>query len=318
MTKPHVICLYGPTAAGKTGLAIALTQHLPCDIISVDSALIYRGMDIGTAKPTAEELAQAPHRLIDICDPAESYSAAQFAADARREIDNIIAAGRIPLLVGGTMLYFKALLEGMSKLPEADAAIRAQLTRELEQKGSEALHTELRQVDPQSAQRIHPNDPQRLLRALEVYRISGKTISELTEARHGALPYPIIQIAVAPSDRAVLHDRIALRFRQMVEQGFIDEVEQLRQRSDLHIDLPSIRCVGYRQAWQYLDGEFDFEEMINRGIFATRQLAKRQLTWLRKWPGIHWLETESPTLVQDALAICAKPAQLFTQSDLEN
>ncbi|PHR64228.1 tRNA (adenosine(37)-N6)-dimethylallyltransferase MiaA [Pseudidiomarina marina] len=318
MTKPHVICLYGPTAAGKTGLAIALTQHLPCDIISVDSALIYRGMDIGTAKPTAEELAQAPHRLIDICDPAESYSAAQFAADARREIDNIIAAGRIPLLVGGTMLYFKALLEGMSKLPEADAAIRAQLTRELEQKGSEALHTELRQVDPQSAQRIHPNDPQRLLRALEVYRISGKTISELTEARHGALPYPIIQIAVAPSDRAVLHDRIALRFRQMVEQGFIDEVEQLRQRSDLHIDLPSIRCVGYRQAWQYLDGEFDFEEMINRGIFATRQLAKRQLTWLRKWPGVHWLETESPTLVQDALAICAKPAQLFTQSDLEN
>ncbi|GAB3288402.1 tRNA (adenosine(37)-N6)-dimethylallyltransferase MiaA [Pseudidiomarina andamanensis] len=318
MNKPYVICLYGPTAAGKTGLAIALTQHLPCDIISVDSALIYRGMDIGTAKPTVEELAQAPHRLINICDPAESYSAAQFAADARREIDSIIAAGRIPLLVGGTMLYFKALLEGMSKLPEADATIRAQLTQELEQKGSEALHAELQQIDPQSAQRIHPNDPQRLLRALEVYRISGKPISELTAERHGALPYPIIQMAVAPSDRAVLHERIALRFRQMVEQGFIEEVEQLRQRSDLHIDMPSIRCVGYRQAWQYLDGEFDFEEMINRGIFATRQLAKRQLTWLRKWPDVHWLETESPTLVQQALAICAEPPKLFTQNNLEN
>ncbi|RZQ56056.1 tRNA (adenosine(37)-N6)-dimethylallyltransferase MiaA [Pseudidiomarina tainanensis] len=318
MTQPHVICLYGPTAAGKTGLAIALTKHLPCDIVSVDSALIYRGMDIGTAKPTAEELAQAPHRLINICDPAENYSAAQFAADARREIDQIIAAGRIPLLVGGTMLYFKALLEGMSKLPEADAAIRAELNQQLEQQGLEALHAELQKIDPTSAQRIHPNDPQRLLRALEVYRISGKTLTELTATRDGALPYPIIQMAVAPSDRAVLHERIALRFRQMVEQGFLNEVEALRRRSDLHIDLPSIRCVGYRQAWQYLDGDYDYEEMINRGIFATRQLAKRQLTWLRKWPGVHWLDTESPTLVTDALAICAKPTQLFTQNNLEN
>ncbi|OZB04629.1 MAG: tRNA (adenosine(37)-N6)-dimethylallyltransferase MiaA [Idiomarina sp. 34-48-12] len=196
--------------------------------------------------------------------------------------------------------------------------MRAQLTQELEHKGSEALHAELQRIDPSSAQRIHPNDPQRLLRALEVYRISGKTITELTAERYGALPYPIIQIAVAPSDRAVLHERIALRFRQMVEQGFIDEVEHLRQRSDLHIDLPSIRCVGYRQAWQYLDGEYDFEEMINRGIFATRQLAKRQLTWLRKWPDVHWLETESPTLVRQALAICAKPPKLFTQNNLEN
>ncbi|WP_417659399.1 tRNA (adenosine(37)-N6)-dimethylallyltransferase MiaA [Pseudidiomarina sp.] len=318
MNEPFVICLYGPTAAGKTGLAIALTQQLPCDIISVDSALIYRGMDIGTAKPTAEELAQAPHRLIDICDPAESYSAAQFAADARREIDAIIAQGRIPLLVGGTMLYFKALLEGMSQLPEADEGIRQQLGRELEQGGSAKLHSELAAIDPVSAARIHPNDPQRLMRALEVYRISGQTLTDLTAARHGALPYPLIQIAVAPRDRATLHQRIELRFRQMVEQGLLIEVEQLRQRSDLHVDLPAIRCVGYRQAWQYLDGDYDYEEFIDRGIFATRQLAKRQLTWLRKWPGVQWLESESPNLLEQAIELCAQQPQLFAQGSLEN
>lgn len=317
MSQPHVICLYGPTAAGKTGLAIALTQHLPCDIISVDSALIYRGMDIGTAKPNAAELAQAPHRLIDICDPAESYSAAQFAADARREIDDIIARGRIPLLVGGTMLYFKALLEGMSQLPQADAVIRATLNQELEQRGGQALHDELATIDATSAARIHPNDPQRLIRALEVYRITGMTLTELTAERHGALPYPIIQLAVAPSDRAVLHERIALRFRQMIEQGFLDEVEKLRRRSDLHLDLPALRCVGYRQAWQYLDGEFSYDEMIDRGIFATRQLAKRQLTWLRKWPSVHWLDTEADDLVEQALAYCKQSPQLFTQASLE-
>lgn len=315
---PFVICLYGPTAAGKTGLAIALTQHLPCDIISVDSALIYRGMDIGTAKPTAEEQAQAPHRLIDICDPSQSYSAAQFAADALREIDAIIAQGRIPLLVGGTMLYFKALLEGMSSLPEANPNIRAQLQHELETQGAAALHQQLQQVDPTSATRIHPNDPQRLLRALEVYRISGQTMTELTQQRHGALPYPVIQMAIAPSDRNVLHERIALRFRQMLEQGFLDEVKQLRQQSDLHLDLPALRCVGYRQAWQYLDGEFDYDEMVDRGIFATRQLAKRQLTWLRKWPGVHWLETDEANLLAHALEICAGEPQLFTELALEN
>ncbi|WP_417664179.1 tRNA (adenosine(37)-N6)-dimethylallyltransferase MiaA [Pseudidiomarina donghaiensis] len=316
--QPFVICLYGPTAAGKTGLAIALTQHLPCDIISVDSALIYRGMDIGTAKPTAAEQAQAPHRLIDICEPSESYSAAQFAADARREIDAIIARGRIPLLVGGTMLYFKALLEGMSKLPEANPEIRAQLQQELEVQGAAALHQQLQQIDPVSAERIHQNDPQRLLRALEVYRISGKSLTELTQQRHGALPYPVIQMAIAPSDRKVLHERISLRFRQMLEQGFLDEVKRLRQQSDLHLDLPALRCVGYRQAWQYLDGEFDDNELIDRGIFATRQLAKRQLTWLRKWPGVHWLETDADNLVEQALAICAGEPELFTQVALEN
>lgn len=317
MTEPYVICLYGPTAAGKTGLAIALTQHLPCDIISVDSALIYRGMDIGTAKPTAAELAQAPHRLIDICDPAESYSAAQFAVDARRHIDEIVSAGRIPLLVGGTMLYFKALLEGMSQLPEADPQVREQLNQRLQQQGSEALHQELAQCDPVSAARIHPNDPQRILRALEVYLITNTTLTELTAQRHGALPYPIIQLAVAPSDRSVLHERIALRFRQMLDQGLIDEVTHLRLRSDLHLDLPSMRCVGYRQVWQYLDGDLTYNEMINRGIFATRQLAKRQLTWLRKWPDVHWLDSEAPDLVEQARTYCQQPAKIFTQIGLE-
>lgn len=317
MTEPYVICLYGPTAAGKTGLAIALTQHLPCDIISVDSALIYRGMDIGTAKPTAAELAQAPHRLIDICDPAESYSAAQFAVDARRHIDEIVSAGRIPLLVGGTMLYFKVLLEGMSQLPEADPQVREQLNQRLQQQGSEALHQELAQCDPVSAARIHPNDPQRILRALEVYLITNTTLTELTAQRHGALPYPIIQLAVAPSDRSVLHERIALRFRQMLDQGLIDEVTHLRLRSDLHLDLPSMRCVGYRQVWQYLDGDLTYNEMIDRGIFATRQLAKRQLTWLRKWPDVHWLDSEAPDLVEQARTYCQQPAKIFTQIGLE-
>lgn len=313
MNEPYVICLYGPTAAGKTGLAIALRQQLPVEIISVDSALIYRGMDIGTAKPTAEELAQAPHRLIDICDPAESYSAAQFASDARRHIDDIIAAGRIPLLVGGTMLYFKALLEGMSKLPEADPQLRQQLQVRLAQQGNDALHAELAHIDPQSAQRIHPNDPQRLLRALEVYYVSGKTLTELTKERHGALPYPVVQLAVAPQDRKVLHDRIAFRFRQMVEQGLLTEVEVLRQREDLHLDLPALRCVGYRQAWQYLDGEFDRATFLDKGIFATRQLAKRQLTWLRKWPGVKWFDSLDPQLTEHALRYCQQVPGNFTR-----
>ncbi len=319
MNQPGVICLYGPTAAGKTGLAIELCRQLPCDIISVDSALIYRGMDIGTAKPTAAELAQAPHRLIDICDPAESYSAAQFARDARSHIDGIIEKGRIPLLVGGTMLYFKALLEGMSQLPEADPAIRQQLQALLEEQGSDYLHSQLQLVDPVSAARIHPNDPQRLIRALEVWRSSGHSLTELSQQRRGALPYPVWQLAVAPPDRAILHERIALRFQQMMEQGLLDEVKALRARPDLHLDLPALRCVGYRQVWQYLDGEFDYAEMIDRGIFATRQLAKRQLTWLRKWPGVHWLNSEAGDLVEQALAYCHTPPTQFADlADLKS
>ncbi|WP_417682882.1 tRNA (adenosine(37)-N6)-dimethylallyltransferase MiaA [Pseudidiomarina aquimaris] len=312
MSQPYVICLYGPTAAGKTGLAIELSQQLGADIISVDSALIYRGMDIGTAKPTAAELARAPHRLIDICDPAERYSAAQFALDARREIESILAAGRIPLLVGGTMMYFKTLLEGMSKLPEAEPAVREKLTRRLNDEGSEALHAELSRIDPTSAARIHPNDPQRLIRALEVYEISGRSLTELSQTRSGALPYPAVQIAVAPLDRKVLHERIALRFRQMLEQGFLDEVKALRARGDLHLDLPALRSVGYRQAWQYLDGDIDYETMVDKGIFATRQLAKRQLTWLRKWHDVRWFDSLAPDLVEQVLGYCREAQQNFT------
>lgn len=312
MSQPYVICLYGPTAAGKTGLAIELSQQLGADIISVDSALIYRGMDIGTAKPTAAELARAPHRLIDICDPGERYSAAQFALDARREIESILAAGRIPLLVGGTMMYFKTLLEGMSKLPEADPAVREKLTQRLNDEGSEALHAELSRIDPTSAARIHPNDPQRLIRALEVYEISGRSLTELSQTRSGALPYPAVQIAVAPLDRKVLHERIALRFRQMLEQGFLDEVKALRARGDLHLDLPALRSVGYRQAWQYLDGDIDYETMVDKGIFATRQLAKRQLTWLRKWHDVRWFDSLAPDLVEQVLGYCREAQQNFT------
>ncbi|MDN7125522.1 tRNA (adenosine(37)-N6)-dimethylallyltransferase MiaA [Pseudidiomarina sp. 1APP75-32.1] len=313
MSEPFVICLYGPTAAGKTGLAIELSQRLDADIVSVDSALIYRGMDIGTAKPTAAELAQAPHRLIDICDPAERYSAAQFALDARREIEAIIAAGRTPLLVGGTMMYFKTLLEGMSELPEADPDVRAELTERLAQEGSQSLHEELRQVDPVSAARIHPNDPQRLIRALEVYRLSGKSLTALSQTRTGALPYPVLQIAVAPADRKVLHERIEMRFRQMLQEGFVDEVKQLRQRHDLHLDLPALRCVGYRQVWQYLDGEYDEATMIDKGIFATRQLAKRQLTWLRKWPGVKWFDSLAGDLPEKVVSYCQQEPENFTR-----
>lgn len=313
MSEPYVICLYGPTAAGKTGLAIELSERLGADIISVDSALIYRGMDIGTAKPNAQELARAPHRLINICDPAERYSAAQFATDAKREIEAILAKGRIPLLVGGTMMYFKTLLEGMSQLPEADETVRQKIVERLEQQGSEALHAELQAVDPTSAARIHPNDPQRLIRALEVYAISGKSLTELTQTRAGALEYPVIQLAVAPLDRKVLHERIALRFEQMLEQGFLDEVKALRQRDDLHLDLPAMRSVGYRQAWEYLDGDIDYATMVDKGIFATRQLAKRQLTWLRKWPGVRWFDSLAPDLVEQALAFCREVPENFTR-----
>lgn len=311
---PHVICLYGPTAAGKTGLAIELTKRLPCDIISVDSALIYRGMDIGTAKPTADELAQAPHRLINICDPAQSYSAAEFARDAKGEIESIVAAGRIPLLVGGTMLYFKALLEGMSKLPSADTELRATLQQRLDLEGAAVLHRELQQIDPVSAERIHPHDPQRLLRALEVYHSTGQSLTALTQERSGALAYPVLQLAVTPQQRSTLHQRIEQRFRLMVEQGLIAEVESLRARSDLHLDLPALRCVGYRQVWQYLDGDFGWDEMIDRGIFATRQLAKRQLTWLRKWPGVEWLDGETDDLIEQAFAYCQTEPTVFTKS----
>ena len=288
---PTVIFLMGPTASGKTALAIELAKRLPCDIISVDSALVYRGMDIGTAKPTAEEQAKAPHRLLDLIDPIESYSAADFRRDALREIESIVVQGRIPLLVGGTMLYYKALLEGLSPLPAADPLIRQAIETEAAQVGWDALHQQLQHIDPVSAARIHQNDPQRLSRALEVYRITDKTLTELTQTKGEQLPYRTLQFAIAPTDRELLRQRIAERYKLMLSQGFEQEVRSLYQRGDLNADLPSIRCVGYRQMWEYLDGQLSYDEMVYRGIVATCQLAKRQMTWLRGWENVTWLET---------------------------
>ncbi|OBX02924.1 tRNA (adenosine(37)-N6)-dimethylallyltransferase MiaA [Gallibacterium genomosp. 1] len=306
--KPLALFLMGPTASGKTGLALQLAKKIPCEIISVDSALIYRGMDIGTAKPTTEELAIAPHHLIDIKDPAESYSAADFRNDALTLMQKIAAKGKIPLLVGGTMLYYKALLEGLSPLPQANAEIRTQIEKQAEQIGWQGLHQQLAVIDPQSAQRIHPNDPQRINRALEVYYLTGKSLTELTEQKGEPLPYQLLQFAITPKERAILHQRIELRFQQMLEQGFQQEVEKLFARKDLHLNLPSIRCVGYRQMWEFLQGKYDFAEMKYRSICATRQLAKRQITWLRGWNSpINWLD--SLNIKQSEQEILEKIAQ---------
>jgi len=297
--RPKAIFLMGPTASGKTALAIELRKHLPVELISVDSALIYRGMDIGTAKPSAAELAQAPHRLLDIRDPAQAYSAAEFRRDALAEMAEISRDGRIPLLVGGTMLYYKALLEGLSPLPSADPAVRERIEQMASEQGWDALHRQLCEIDPVAGSRIHPNDPQRLSRALEVFFISGKTLTELTKTAGEALPYEVIQFAIAPAKREVLHERIEWRFKQMLASGFEAEARALFARGDLHTDLPSIRCVGYRQMWSYLAGEIDYDEMVYRGICATRQLAKRQITWLRGWENVHWLDSEQPVVARD-------------------
>lgn len=292
--KPLAIAIMGPTASGKTELAIRLHQELGAEIISVDSALVYRGMNIGTAKPSAEELARGPHRLIDFLDPSESYSAAEFCKDASREIESIVALGKTPLLVGGTMLYFKALLEGLSDMPAAAPEVRAELELEATAIGWPGLHAELQRVDPVSAARIHPNHSQRISRALEVYRSSGKALSEWQGSFQGGLleKYHWVQIAIAPQQRSVLHQRIALRFDKMLEDGLVAEVQALFDRGDLHRDMPAIRAVGYRQVWEYLSGETDFNVMRDKGVVATRQLAKRQLTWLRGWQGLSWLNTQ--------------------------
>jgi tRNA dimethylallyltransferase len=299
--RSPAIFIMGPTASGKTALAMALRERLPVELISVDSALIYRGMDIGTAKPTTEELARAPHRLIDIRDPAEVYSAAEFRADALREMAAITAAGRVPLLVGGTMLYFKALLEGLSPLPAADPRVREQIEQQAAKEGWEALHRQLQTIDPVAALRIHPKDPQRLCRALEVFLVSGNTLTELTKISGDALPYSVHQFAIAPGSRALLHQRIALRFEQMLAAGFEVEARTLFARGDLHTDLPAVRCVGYRQMWSYLSGEISYDEMVYRGICATRQLAKRQITWLRGWESVHWLDSDKPEQALDSV-----------------
>lgn len=289
---PLAIFIMGPTASGKTDLAIALSEHLPCDLISVDSALVYKGLDIGSAKPDAATLARHPHQLIDICDPGEAYSAANFRRDALAAMAAAVAVGRTPVLVGGTMLYFKALLEGLADMPPADVAVREEINALAAEGGWSAVHAILAEVDPQSAERIHPNHSQRLSRALEVYKISGVTMSEWQSRQQASsIPYRVCQFALAVPDRSVLHQRIELRLRQMFDQGFVDEVRELKARSDLHTDLPSIRAVGYRQVWQYLQGEYTLEEAFEKALIASRQLAKRQLTWLRAWPELHWLET---------------------------
>ncbi|MES2105986.1 MAG: tRNA (adenosine(37)-N6)-dimethylallyltransferase MiaA [Pseudomonadota bacterium] len=280
-----VIAIMGPTASGKTAAALQIAQHIPSEIISVDSALVYRQMDIGTAKPSAAELASVPHHLIDIIDPSESYSVAQFLADTARLVQDIRSRGKLPLLVGGTMMYFKALLDGIDDLPQANPALRAELDAEAARIGVPGQHARLAMLDPATAARLKPNDSQRIQRALEIITLSGQPMSTLlAQQTRAARPFEMLSIALEPSDRSILHQRIATRFDTMLEQGFLDEVRALRQRGDLHPNLPSIRCVGYRQAWEYLDGACTLEDMRERGIIATRQLAKRQLTWLRSIP----------------------------------
>lgn len=301
-TLPPALFLMGPTASGKTALAMELFDRLPCELISVDSALIYRGMDIGTAKPDADLLARYPHRLIDIRDPEQSYSAAEFRADALAAMTEITARGRIPLLVGGTMLYFNALQKGLAPLPEANPQLRAEIEADAARLGWPAVHERLAQLDPAAGARLKPTDSQRIERALEVVLLTGKPISEhWAEQAASSLPYRVTALGLMPGDRARLHQRIEARFDQMLAAGFENEVRQLYARPELHEDLPAVRCVGYRQMWDYLAGRLSYDEMRYRGIVATRQLAKRQMTWLRGWPDLHWFDSESDNFLPAAL-----------------
>jgi len=292
----------GPTASGKTGLAVELVQNHNYSIISVDSALVYKGMDIGTAKPDRDMLEKAPHRLIDIIDPLESYSAADFLGDVKKEVDDILSNGQTPLLVGGTMMYFNALKKGLAVMPQANQEVRANIEKDAELYGWSHIHSELAKVDPVSAARIHPNDPQRLQRALEVFLLSGKSMTDLwADQMSQSLPFDMIDIAVMPTERSVLHRGIAERFDIMMEQGFLAEVESLYKREDLHIDLPSVRCVGYRQLWMHLNGQCSLTDAIDKGVIATRQLAKRQITWLRSWENLEVFDSLSKDLSGQAL-----------------
>lgn len=299
-----VIFLMGPTASGKTELAVELVQRLPLEIVSVDSALVYRGMDIGTAKPDAAVLERAPHRLINLLEPLEPYSAAQFCADARREIEQIHAAGRIPLLTGGTMLYYRALAQGLSDLPSANPEVRERIDQQAREQGWEALHRRLAQVDPQAAQRIHPNDPQRIQRALEVYEITGVNMTKsCAQSARAQFPWPLLKLALMPADRSLLHARIALRFRNMLALGLVEELEELLRRYPLTPDLPSMRTVGYRQVLNYLMGDLTYEGMVERGVIATRQLAKRQITWLRSETTLHTVPVEGADNLNKSLKL---------------
>ena len=299
---PPAIFLMGPTASGKTNVAVELAQRLPMELISVDSALVFRDMDIGTAKPDAATLARAPHHLIDIIDPTEAYSAAAFRRDALRLMHDITQRGKIPLLVGGTMLYFKALREGLSELPQSAPEVRAALDAEIAQHGIQHLHQRLALVDAETAARLAPNDTQRIQRAMEIYRISGQPMSALIGQQVDAeLPYRITSIALAPSDRAQLHARIATRFNTMLAHGLLDELRMLRKKYPLHANMTSMRCVGYRQAWQFMEGEINEEQLLETGLAATRQLAKRQLTWLRSMPDNIELDCLAPDLERTVL-----------------
>ena len=301
---PRVIFLMGPTAAGKTALAMDLYEQLDCEIISVDSALVYRGMDIGTAKPSPDEQSKYPHHLIDIIDPNQSYSAAEFRRDALQLMQEIVERGKTPLLVGGTMMYFNALLKGLAPLPEADPQIRAEINHIGLTQGWPEVHCLLQKVDPQAAARLAPTDSQRVQRALEVFRVTGKTLTQhWADQEQQSLPYNVLNLAVMPRERSTLHARIAKRFELMLEQGFVEEVEVLYKRGDLSLEMPSMRCVGYRQAWMYLLGELDKRTMIEKGVIATRQLAKRQITWLRSWDDLNWLENESTDLTTRVLKL---------------
>jgi tRNA dimethylallyltransferase len=301
-TKPVAVFLMGPTASGKTGLAVDLVQRLPCDIVSVDSAQVFRDLDIGTSKPSKAVQAVAPHRLIDVLDAAEAYSAARFRLEALHEMNEITGRGRIPLLVGGTMLYFRALQRGMARLPTADPQIRSRLSATARRHGWPALHAELGRVDPPSAQRIHPSDAQRIQRALEVYELTGRGLSELfSEQEAESFPYKVLKFVLAPHDPIALAERVAVRFREMLAQGLVEEVASLRDRRDLDLAKPAMRAVGYRQVWQYLDGEHNYQEMTERAIIATRQLAKRQMTWLRAEQGTTSLDSSDPRPVIERL-----------------
>ena len=312
--KVKAVAIMGPTASGKTAAALAIAAERPVEIISVDSALVYRGMDVGTAKPSKEELAAAPHHLIDILDPAEAYSVMQFRHDALRLVEEIAARGKLPLLVGGTMLYFKALRDGLDELPQADPGIRARLDAEAARHGVPALHARLAQLDPATAARLEPNDSQRIQRALEIIELTGQPMSSLLSNKTvRALPFDLLPLALEPSDRAVLHERIAHRFDAMLadeDRGLLAEVAALRARGDLHLGLPSMRCVGYRQAWEYLDGACDRAALREKGIAATRQLAKRQLTWLRSMPERIVIDCLTPDAAAQAASRIAEFAGL--------